>query len=750
MAPRTLHKRLTTLFIAFTALNLLLAPLPLLGEEPHRPKVGLVLAGGGALGFAHVGVLEVLEEHRIPIDLVTGTSMGAIVGAAYSAGVPLTEMKSLLASTDWDELFGEEVARRGVPFRYKGGRNREIYGSVKFGLDEEGELSLPLGVVEGQLVLPLLQRLYKTVPNPTDFDKLPLPFRAVTADIETGAAYVPERGDLAKVVRASMSVPGFFSPLEIDGKLLVDGGIANNTPVNIAQEMGADILIVVELFADLQTRQELNSPFAISGQIISLLLSQNSALQRSRMGGRDLLLAPDVKGFSATDFPKGEEILDRGRREALRMLPKLAALSVGEEQYQRYQEQRQSPQPSRPTSNLVARLIITNDSNIPDDQLEDMISLRPGEAFHLEAIEEGIQAIYETGLFQSVTYDAIDTPEGKEITVRARRKEYLDNYYRIGLALEDNFQGENNYRLGIFHRKNDIFEAGDHFEILGEIGRQPQFNTELYLPFSQESYFFIAPSLRTGQSNLSIRRGGERIARYHLLSGAAQIDLGRQIGNVGEARIGISRGFGDIERDIGDPQLPEFGFDSADVSSRVIFDALDEPDFPREGYLAGIGFTSSVEELGASDSFHSLSGATALPYTFGRNTLLFRGDFGITFDERPVERSYSLGGFLNVSGYEQNALFGSDFGIGRLLYYHNFSALQLPFLGFDFFAGGSAELLTLRSDSPATNDRSALWAGSAFLGADTPLFPIYLGIGFSEEDEVSAYFAIGRVGLGRN
>jgi NTE family protein len=308
-------------------------------KAAKRPKIGLVLAGGGALGMAHVGVLKVLEANRIPVHIVTGTSMGSIVGAAYASGATIAEMEQILSETNWDELFDESLQRQNLQYRNKAGRGGQIFGSGKLGLTDTGFAKFT-GVVGGQKVLPLLQRLYYRTPGDINFDELPIPFRAIAADVETGQPVVLGSGDLARAARASMAVPGFFTPIEINGKALVDGGIANNLPVDIALDMGSDQLIVVDLMADLKTKEDLGNLLGISGQIISLLLEQNSKLQRKLMRPEDVLLLPDLKGYSATDFLKAQEIFAKGEVAALQNLDKLKTFSVSEEEYQEFQKER--------------------------------------------------------------------------------------------------------------------------------------------------------------------------------------------------------------------------------------------------------------------------------------------------------------------------------------------------------------------------------------------------------------------------
>ncbi len=314
-------------------------------EQPTkrpRPRIGLVLEGGGAKGFAHVGVLKVLEENRVPIDYVAGTSMGSIVAAAYASGVPVDEMEAILSSTDWDALFNENPPRAEIPYRFKPGRNREIFGSGKIGLSKDGVV-LPAGLITGQQVLPVLQRLFGKVPSPINFDKLHIPFRAVAADLLTGAPYVPTEGDVASVVRASMSVPGFFSPMKIGDRYLVDGGIVDNLPVELTRSMGAEILIVVALISEPTKIEDLASPLSISGHVVSLMLEQNSSRSKALVRPTDLYIAPFLKTYSATDFAHAKEIMAIGEEKARSMVNDIRRLSISPEEFASYSERRTVP-----------------------------------------------------------------------------------------------------------------------------------------------------------------------------------------------------------------------------------------------------------------------------------------------------------------------------------------------------------------------------------------------------------------------
>ena len=285
---------------AILALGLLLTTAaPASSEVPKekskstRPRIALVLEGGGALGFAHVGVLKILEEQRIPVDFIVGTSMGSIVGAGYASGRTTAELEEVITKTDWDQLFNESPPREMVHYRLKSGRESELYGDGKIGL-KDGGVVIPAAMVQGQYVEYVFQDLYGKVPPELSFDDLPIPYRAVAADLITGQAVIIDRGNLALAARASMSVPGFFSPVEAGGKVLVDGGIANNFPVDIALERGAEHIIAVQFQTGQPTKDDLSNPLSISGQVLNLLLQQTSQRGLDLLREQDILIQPDI------------------------------------------------------------------------------------------------------------------------------------------------------------------------------------------------------------------------------------------------------------------------------------------------------------------------------------------------------------------------------------------------------------------------------------------------------------------------
>lgn len=710
--------------------------------EPRRgEKIGLVLAGGGALGMAHVGVLKVLEEQRIPIAYVAGTSMGSIVGAAYATGQTVPEMESVLKESNWDDIFSDGVARDELPYRTKSGYNREIYGDTKISL-ENGRLVTPFGVVQGQRLLPVLQRLYSNAPaSPADFNKFRIPLRVVAADIETGEAVVVSKGDLPTAVRASMSVPGVFAPVEMNGRLLVDGGVVNNLPMDVVRKMGATRLIVVELNADLKKKDELQNPLATAGQIISLLLAQNSAIQKATLTRKDILIEPDLKGYSAVDFGKAKELIQLGEDAARRVLPELKKLSVSEQEYARFKTAREivSSEP------VVEFITVSTDKRGADNTIEKIVQTAQGQPLDRNFLDAKVEEIYNTGEYVSVRYDVVEQDGKTGVQISANRKRWLDDYFRFGASLQDDFQGETNYSMGGAYRVNELTSQGGWAQGEVVIGFSPKVSAEFYQPLGEGSPYFVSPRLAYNRQTIYPMSDGEIVAQYQRESAMAGFGVGRQLGHFGEVMAEYRAADANISRHIGDPDLPDQNFQIGEVALNLNADTADNPDFPTEGMLDRFSFVESSNALGASDNFEQFTGMVAKPFTYGRSTLLLGGDFGRSLGNLPIYRSNAFGGFMNFSGYTQNSILASDWGIARANYYRRFSEVGSALLGLGFFVGGTVEYGTFTNNSQEIESLTGIFAGSAFLGVDSPLVPIYVGFGAAEQGERSAYFAIGRL-----
>jgi NTE family protein len=298
---------------------------------PAHPRIGLALSGGGARGLAHVGVLKVLDEMRIPISCVTGTSMGAIVGGTYASGRSPEEMEKIVVAAHWDDIFRDVPPRKEIAVRRKFDDYKTLF-KPEFGV-KDGGLMLPKGVIAGVSIEAFFRELATPAFGIDDFNKLPIPFHAMATDIETGESIVLDRGSLSQAMRASMSVPGAIAPVEIDGRLLVDGGIANNLPIDQARKLCGDVIIAVNIATPPLRRDELTSALSVTAQLINFLGKQTVDEQIRSLGPKDVLIAPDLGDISAGTFDRSKDAIAIGEKATRAMADKLTRYSLPPEQY---------------------------------------------------------------------------------------------------------------------------------------------------------------------------------------------------------------------------------------------------------------------------------------------------------------------------------------------------------------------------------------------------------------------------------
>ncbi|MBK6350258.1 MAG: patatin-like phospholipase family protein [Proteobacteria bacterium] len=310
-----------------------------MASEPARPRIGLVLSGGGARGAAHVGVIRMLEEMQIPIDAIAGTSMGAVVGGLYAAGLSGDEIERVFRELDWQEVIRDRAPRRERAYRRKQD-DRNILAKGALGVNTSAGVVLPLGLVQGHKITQVLRDSTARVADVQDFDRLPTRFRALATDLETGEAVVMGQGDLVTVLRASMSAPGVLTPIEMNGRLLVDGGLVDNLPVELAQSMGVDRLIVVDVSFPLAQRDGLRSAFDITNQMVGIMVRRSTLESKRHLQPGDVLIEPDLGAMTAIDFGRMPQVMEQGRKAASAQAPALAALSLSAADYEHYVAQR--------------------------------------------------------------------------------------------------------------------------------------------------------------------------------------------------------------------------------------------------------------------------------------------------------------------------------------------------------------------------------------------------------------------------
>ena len=704
----------------------------------QRPKIGLALSGGGARGAAHVGVLRVLEELRIPVDYIAGTSMGSIIAGLYASGMTLDQIEHALVTMDWEHIFDDDPPREELSFRRK--RDDDLYlVKAKPGF-RDGELKFPAGLIQGQKFDLALRELTLPVSAVKDFDRLTIPFRAVASDIGTGQPVVLGSGDLAKAMRASMAVPGAFAPAHIDGRVLVDGGITNNLPVSVVRDMGADIVIAVDISTPLASPDEVRNVLEITAQLTSIMTRTNTEQQIASLGERDILIVPDLSDISSADFTRAGEAIPAGAAAAEAERTQLSRLSLSESVYQAHLAARVLPGGDKP---IVYFVQIKNDSNLADEVLRERLHIREGEPLDRVQLEKDISNIYGLELFESVDYRVIEQDGETGVVVDARARSWGPDYLQFGLALSSDFGGDSTYNFGVAYLKTAINELGGEVRLGVQLGQDPAISADWYQPLDYDSRYFFEPNISYGASTYTLytQDGNDKVAEYRVKQTQLELAAGRELSVFGEARLGYRWGTGDVDLNVGSPGLPEGGFDRGSVFGRLSVDRLDNTHFPSKGYTGDIEYELFRDSLGNDQDLDQLKVDLSYFETFGAHTFGLGGRFNTTMDgSGEVQNLFQLGGFLNLSGFNNNALSGRHSAILTGVYYRRFT--QLKFL--PWYIGGSLELGNVWEDRDDISADSAIISGSVFLGADTPIGPFYTGYGYAEGGNSSLFLFLGK------
>jgi NTE family protein len=709
-------------------------------EEPApRPRVGLVLSGGGARGFAHVGILEVLEELRIPVDVIAGTSMGAVVGGLYAQGLSPRELVSVVEDIDWTTAFDDKPPRRELSFRRKRD-DFDFLTNLRLYI-KDWRIALPKGLIEGQKITNILGELTLPAATVRDFDELAIPFRAVASDANTGEAVILGDGSLALALRASMAIPGIFSPVQLDDRLLVDGGVSKNLPVDVARDLGADVIIAVDIGTSPADSAEVTSVFSIGGQTLTVLMYRNTREQIELLGENDVLIQPDMAGITTASFESGREGIARGAAAAWEMTSRLTLLSVSREAFDTYLERRAAVPRAPPVIDSVR---LDNRSALDDRVIERRLHTQTGEPLDVERLQKDLAALYGDGVFDRVIFSVDDTAQGQELVVHAIGKETGRNFLRFGLNLETNFQGESLFNLGVLGTRMPVNRLGAELRTRIQVGESTSVEAEYYQPLDFGSRFFVSPELFFSNGNRNLFVDDERVGELRVNELEAGIALGWQPSNWLELRVGGGYTKFDTERLVGDPSIPARSFEGVSAVSRLRIDTLDNTRFPRSGGLLTLEGRWVEETRSNGGAFGLVRLRAGHSFSFGENTISPNFSLGTIWDERADLPVFSLGGFLRLSGLVPdertgpNQLFGSVVAYRRIAN-PRFFTLQLPlYLGGSIEAGNTFDALR---DVEAS---ALIVAGSVFLGLDTPLGPLYLAYGTAEGGRHSGYLFLGQ------
>ncbi|MBA1196880.1 BamA/TamA family outer membrane protein [Pseudomonas plecoglossicida] len=718
-------------------LMLLLTCLPITAAEDSRPKVGLVLSGGAARGLAHIGVLKALEEQGVRVDAIAGTSMGAVIGGLYASGYSVEELEKLATTLDWQQALSDAPPRKDVPFRRKQD-DRDFLVKQKLSFRDDGSLGLPLGVIQGQNLALLLESKLAHTADTRDFDKLPIPFHAVATDIASGEKVVFRRGHLPQVIRASMSIPAVFAPVEMEGRLLVDGGMVDNIPLDVAREMGVDLAIVVDIGTPLRDRKQLNTVVDVLNQSITLMTRRNSEEQLANLHRDDILIQPPLAAFGVTDFGRTAEMIEAGYRATRALDARLATLRQAEGDTQLAIAR--SPRQRTP---VITAIKVENDSKVSDDVIRYYVRQPIGEPLELERLQTDMGTLYGLDYFDGVQYRVVHKGDDNTLVIKASGKRGGTDYLRLGLNLSDDMRGDSAFNLGASYRINGINRLGGEWLTRAQIGDQQELYSEFYQPLDIGSRYFVAPYLDLGSQNIEATLENDPIAEYRLQRYGFGINLGRQIGTYGEVRAGVGKAWGKADVRIGDQDLPSVSFNEGFYELKYSFDTLDNVYFPHSGEDIGLTLRNYDKSLDSDSNYRQWELNVDKALSSGADTLVLGGRYGRTLNDADVvTSSFVLGGARQLSGFRQDSVSGQNISLMRMVYYRRLTPRAYLPLDFPLYIGGSLERgRAWNNDNDF--DSGYINAASIFLGLETPLGPLNLSYGANSEQQKAVYLNLG-------
>jgi NTE family protein len=712
------------------------------GPGDTRPRIGLALGGGGARGIAHVRILKQLEGLNIPVDCIAGTSAGALVGALYASGSTPEQIEQVVLSTEWLSLFTDTLPRRDRSLRRKADDYAQL-APIGIGLGGEGKaVALAGGVSEGEKLIALFERATGGSRVSGRFDDLPIPFRAVATDINTGQPVVLAEGNLPMAMRASMSLPGIFRPVVIDGHVLLDGGLSNQVPIDVVRAMGADRVIAIDVGTPLKPLDRDASLVDVISQLSGFLTTRSAQAQLDSLGTQDLLISPDLTGKVATgDFDKAPEALRIGQLAAEQAAPALRAFAQPPQVYTQLAAQR--VQRERPVGTARIEFVeVDNHTGYADALLLGYLPVRIGEPLDIKGMQAGVLRAYGMGTLASINYEVREREGRTGVFVSAYPKPNGPIYLEAGLSLSNDLEGnhESNLRAGLLF--SPLSPYGAEARIALQLGSEPGLTGQYYRPFDLHNRyaFQVGGGFQTRSFNL-YDEAGDKIARYRVRRTGGTLALVRNVSNVLALSVGVEHYTGNAEVEVGDPTIPRVNFDEGAWIAQATLDDIDSVYFPRDGYLVNAGTYQSSPSLGADARFGQLDLDAVAARSFGRHALQLGLRYHVTSSgTAPVQNLYRLGGRWRLAGFQHNQLTGQDYALGFTGYTYELGKL----LGRSAQVGGTLEYGNAWQRRSEMSLSDGIWNGSVFLGFDSWIGPLIFGMGFREGGENVLFIELGQ------
>jgi NTE family protein len=711
-------------------------PSPAGAAGAPRPKVGLVLGGGGARGAAHIGVLEVLERLRIPVDCVAGTSMGALIAGSWGAGLSTAQMREELARADWSDIFVDNPDHDDLNFRNKRLYERFLPGS-ETGFKDGGVVTLP-GVVAGQKIKLFFNQLVRANTGEPEIQKLPLAVSIIATDIGTGERVVFRDGSLTQAMRASMSVPGLMAPLQYRARKLVDGGLVDNVPVReVRDRCGAEVVIAVNVGSPPLKPDEVSGLLSITTQMVALLTEQNVAASLATLKPQDIYIQPDLGPITAADFQLHDQAAERGRIATEALAQRLMPLAVSEADYALWREKVAVREREVPR---IDEIKIEGMLRADPAVVQRYVEQRLGEPLDSAQLDRDLLRTYGDGYYERVDYSVYTTQRGRNVlTILPVEKTWGPDYIRLGIRFEGNLSQGSNFLLRGAYHKTWLNDLGGELLTTGELGSVTSLSTEWYQPLTRQQGLFVSATAEHRRERTDYFYIEQRIAEYRSARSRLDLMAGYNIDLLGQVRLGwrawsvnhkLETGI-DIFSSLRDHSGGGWLL-AADM------DRLDRLYFPRRGWAAQASWFKSPSKDYSRVSLEARGAMPMLDWVLaGRATWT-----GSPSGNLPLHDAGRLGGFLNLTAFSSGQLLGDEVGYAHVRAERIIGRLPAGLRG-DMRLGVAIEAGKVAQ--PYTVQRRNGWLHSVavYLGGETPLGPVYLGMGRGSDGLTNAYLFIG-------
>jgi NTE family protein len=702
---------------------------------PVRPRVGLVLGGGGARGAAHLGVLEVLERLRVPVDCVAGTSMGALVAGAWAAGISPERMREALGAADWDDMFQDNPDFSELSYRNKRLSQRYLPGS-ELGIND-GTVAAPKGVVGGQKIKLFFNQLVGADAGERLIEQLPLPVSIIATDIGTGERVVLRDGSLTQAMRASMSVPGLLAPLDYRGRRLVDGGLVDNVPIReVRERCGAEVVIAINVGSPLLKPEEVTGLLSITAQMVNLLTEQNVQASLATLKPGDVYIQPDLGTITAGDFERHEGAAERGRTAAEAAAPRLAALAVDADGYADWLRTMAGRERDVPR---IDELRVAGLARVNEAVVRRHISQQEGAPLDTETLNRDLLRIYGDGWYEGVDYSVFKDGTRNVLRVMPVEKSWGPDYLRFGLQLDSNLGQGSSYQLRAAYHKTWINRLGGELLLAADIGSNTGAGVDWYQPVTADGRWFVEAGASYRRERADYWLLDQRVAQYSNARSLLQLGVGPAFPRLGQASVGWREQRVSSELETG---VDIFRLAPEEKSGGWVLgldlDRFDALYFPTRGW-------STFAEWYQSDRAGYARAEVDLRWAWPWHGTVLGARahwIGSPNGRLPFNDAAKLGGFLNLSAFAKGQLMGDEVTFAQLRAERIIGNLPLGLRG-DMRLGAALEAGKI--GTPYAVQQKDGWLGSLalYLGGETPFGPVYLGLGLGSGGAVNAYFFVG-------